>query len=127
MEGNASPAQVVPPAEGINRNQQSRGNDRNENVNNSRPVRVNNRTGPVSSTPRDFEGATPQIGGILALRSENMMKKVNFDKFCEKLHTYIVNNFKNGDAIVEVTRNPSAEIVKDFITTHKPTELSDDE
>ena len=44
-----------------------------------RTTRPNNRSGPVSSTPRDFEGATPKIGGILALRSENMAKKVNYD------------------------------------------------
>ena len=47
-----------------------------------------------SSTPRDFAGATPKIGGILALRSENMTNKVTYDKFCEKLKVYIMNNFK---------------------------------
>ena len=56
------------------------------------------------STPRYLEGATPKIGGISALRSENMIKKVDYNKFCEKLHTYIMNEFKNVDAIVEVTK-----------------------
>ena len=82
MEENAPVAQGAP-AEGENQNQQQRGNARNENWNSGRPARVNRRTGPVSSTPKDFEGATPQIGGILALRSENMLKKVSYDKFCE--------------------------------------------
>ena len=126
MEENAPAAQGAP-AEGENQNQQPRGNARNEQGNGGRPVRVNNRTGPILSTPRDFEGATPKIGGILALRSENMLKKLNYDQFCEKLHTYIVNNFKNGDAVVEVTINPSATIIKDFIATNKPIELSDEE
>ena len=31
-----------------------------------------------ANPPKDFEGVTPKIGGILALRSENMTKKVNF-------------------------------------------------
>ena len=56
-----------------------------------------------------------------------MNKKVNYDQFCEKLHTYIVNNLKNGDAIVGVTTNPSATIIEDFIANHKPKELSDEE
>ena len=115
------------PAEGENRNQQQRGNVRNMHENSSRPVRVNNSTGPVLSTPKNFKGATPQIRRILALRSENMLKKVNYDKFCKKLHTYIANNFKNGDAIVEVTRNPSATIIEDFIARDKPIELLDEE
>ena len=46
-----------------------------------RSTRPNDRLGPVSST--DFEGATPKIGEILALRSENMTNKVNYDQFCE--------------------------------------------
>ena len=71
-----------------------------------RPTRVHNRSRPVSYTPRDSESATPQIGGILALRSENMIKKVNYDQFCEKLYTYIMNTFKNGDSVVEVTKIP---------------------
>ena len=54
-----------------------------------------------------------------------MIKKLNYDQFCEKLYTYIVNNFKNGDAIVEVTKNPSATIIEDFVEAHKPKELSD--
>ena len=39
----------------------------------------------VMSTPKDFEGATPKIGGILALRSENMTHKVNYDVFARSL------------------------------------------
>ena len=78
MEENV-PAVQAAPAEGGNQNPQPRNNVRNENGNRGRPARINNRTGPVSSTPRDFEGATPQIGGILAIHSENMIKKVDYD------------------------------------------------
>ena len=95
--------------------------------NSSRPAQVNHCTRLVLPTLKIFERATPQISGILALCSKKILKKVNYDKFCEKLHTYIVNNFKNGDAIVEVTRNPSATIIEDFIARDKPIELSDEE
>ena len=46
----------------------------------------------------------PKIGGILALRSENMTNKVNYDIFCEKLGVYIMNEFKGGENVVEVTK-----------------------
>ena len=34
-----------------------------------------------NNTPRDFEGTTSNVGGVLALRSENVTKKVNCDVF----------------------------------------------
>ena len=57
-----------------------------------------------TNTPRDFEGVTPKIGIILALRSENVTRKVNYDIFCEKLGVYIMNEFKGGENVVEVTK-----------------------
>ena len=43
-----------------------------------RPTRFNNRYGNVTrSNPRDFEGNTPKLGGILGIRSENLTKKIN--------------------------------------------------
>ena len=74
-------------------NSNSQDSPRRTNPNNAinsnsvdRPNQPNNCSGPVLSTPRDFEGATPKIGRILALRSENMTKEVNYDQFCEKLY-----------------------------------------
>jgi len=60
------------------------------------------------------------------LRSENMIKKVSYDQFCDKLHVYIMSHFKNGDYIVEITRDPSAKIIEEYMTTHKPIELSEE-
>ena len=114
------PVLPTTPSETENQMPQTRSNARNENGRGDRPARVSNRTGPVLSTPRDFDGATPLIGGILGLWSENMIKKVNYDQFCEKLYIYIINVFKNIDAIVEVTRNPLENIIENFKTAHKP-------
>ena len=92
---------------------------------NSRPP---NRTGTVQSTTnRDFEGATPKLNAILALRSENITKKVNYDRFLEKLAIYVINELKNGDYIIEVTKNPNATIIEDFQKDNKPKELSDED
>ena len=98
------------------------------NVQGGRYNRVNNY--PVvtyRSTPKDVEGATPKIGSILALCSKNMIKKVNYDKFYEKLHTHIMNEYKNSDAIVEVSTNHSADITGDFENNNKSIELMDTE
>ena len=63
----------------------------------TRPTRRDNRPSiTVSTTQRDFKGATPDIGAVLALRSENVTMKTSFDKFCEKLVTHIMNEFKAG-------------------------------
>ena len=124
MEENDPVIPAATPTEDVKPNQ----NSNTVNANGAgRTTRPNNRSGPVSSTPRDFEGATPKLGGILALRSENMSKKVNYDQFCEKLYIYIMNVFKNGDSVVEVTKNPSADIIENFKTLQKPKELTDEE
>ena len=91
----------------------------------SRPP--NRNANQQSSTSRDFEGATPKLGAILALRSENITLKTNYDRFLEKLGTYIVNELKDGDSIVEITKNPKVKIIENFVQNNKPTELSDEE
>ena len=80
-----------------------------------------------ANTPKDFEGVTPKIGGILALRSENMTKKVNFDIFCEKLGIYVMNEFKGGENVVEVTKRQTTDIISSFEKENKPIELTNEE
>ena len=81
----------------------------------------------ISSTPEDYEGATPKIGGILALRSENLTNKFSYDIFCEQLRIYIMNEFKGGENVVEVTKDHSIDIISDFVSNNKPEELTDEE
>ena len=94
---------------------------------NNRRTTPRNSNRQVPNTSRDFEGATPSIGGILALRSENIVKKVNYDSFCDKLGVYIMREFKNGENVVEVTKNPSEDVVNIFEAVYRPTELSDED
>lgn len=79
------------------------------------------------STAKDFTGATPKTGGILALRSENVTKKINYDMFCEKLDTYIMNEFKNGDALFDVTIDHNFNVINFFEKHNKPVELTNNE
>ena len=93
-----------------------------------KPTRYNNRFGNVTgSTPRDFEGDTPKLGGVLGLRSENITKKISYDLFCEKLGTYIMTEFKNGDAIFQVTKEHDSDVVHIFKDKNKPKNLTDEE
>ena len=59
----------------------------------------------------------------MALRSKNVTNKVNYDAFCERLGTYIMNQFKSGQHIVEITNNPEVDIATEFINDNKPEEL----
>ena len=36
-----------------------------------------------------------------------------------------MNKIKNGDAVVEVTKNPSTKFIEDFKTTYKPGVLTE--
>ena len=78
----------------------------------------------ASSTLRNFEGSTPNIGGVLALRSENVTKKVNYDKFCEKLRSYIMREFKGGEYVVDILKDPSVDIADEYRKSSKPTDLT---
>ena len=97
------------------------GNRRNATRSHRRP------NAALANTPKDFEGVTPKIGGILALRSENMTMKVNFDVFCEKLGVYVMNEFKGGENVVEVTKRQTIDIISSFEKESKPVELTDEE
>ena len=90
-------------------------------------LRIDHRhNGTHSSTSKDVEGATPKIRGALALHSKNVTKKVNYDAFCGILGTYIMNKFKNGENIVEVTKNPEVDIITESANDNKPAELIDE-
>ena len=61
----------------------------------TRPTRRDKRPSTsILTTQKEFKGAAPDIGGVLALRSKNFILKANFDKFFERLMTYIMSEFK---------------------------------
>ena len=94
--------------------------------NRARNTRANNRYGGTrGSSERDFSGATPQIGGVLALRSENTTKKVPFDVFLEKLETYIMNEMKQGEHLVDIAKDPKNDVVAFFESTYKPADINE--
>ena len=78
-------------------------------------MKINSSDGKQSNKPggrnvqsqineRNFEGQTPEIGGILALRGEsNIKKRVYYDKFKELLVNYVTKELKEpGDVICAI-------------------------
>ena len=78
----------------------------------------------MSSTHRDFAGDTPAIGGVLALRNENKSLKKNYDKFCDKLRTYVMKELKNGEHVVEIIENPEADVKASYEKTYTLKDLT---
>ena len=116
------------PSEGFNPAQTLGGVTDTSSGSRRNPTRAPRRPNTTfTNTPRDFDGVTPKIGGVLALRSENMTKKVNYDIFCEKFGVYIMNDFKGGENVVEVTKNQTIDIISSFEKENKPVELTDEE
>ena len=62
-------------------NRQQGQNRGNINRNNYRTI--------VDTEDKNYEGDTLEVGGIIALRTEKLTKKLTFDTFQEKLATYI--------------------------------------
>ena len=58
-----------------------------------------NRQAPSGSDPISFEGACPDIGAVLALRSERITKKTDFSVFVENVADYVIANPKYGSDI----------------------------
>ena len=130
MSENVMPDQTPPTANENENNAERAGGSETGSTNGGtrRSKRFNNRYGSITGTThRDFAGNTPKIGRILGLCSENVTKKINYDLFCEKLGTYIMTEFKNGDAVFQITKEHSADVLAIFITNNKPNGLTDEE
>ena len=102
----------------------SSGTDTNRPRSSRRDTRPNNVS---TSTQRDFKGATPDIGGVLALRSKNVAIKTNYDKFCEKFETYLMKQLKGGEHVIEILKDPNIDILNTYKSVNKPADLTDEE
>ena len=113
----------------VGQSQLQTGNDTNRQNSSTQPratirPRDNHTNSVVSSTHRDFAGDTPGIGGVLALRNENVSLKKNYDKFCDKLRTYVMKELKNGEHVVQIIENPEADVKASYEKTYKPKDLT---
>ena len=72
-----------------------------------------------------FEGAKPELGGLLILHTEKVKKKLTYKVFKEKLTNYVMTNLYEGkDLHIEILnlKDPFEELDK-----YKPMELTKQE
>jgi len=74
---------------------------RAKNIRNRRPRNTANNATNIFSAQRHFEGATPAIGGVLALQSENVNKKLSYDRFKERLETYVMKKISGREHVIK--------------------------
>ena len=53
----------------------------------------------ITNNPTNYSGQCEDIGCLLALRSEQFDKKVQFQVFMEKMANHVISNLKDGGDI----------------------------
>ena len=121
MMSDSAEVATTAPSAGAENNATS--NSSESNTNNPARRRNNRRNVNVDLVNKSFEGETPDIGAVLALKSEKVDKKLTFDSFREKLSDFLMKKLdhaKDVVAIVKTMKDPSPA----FHTKHKPTDMS---
>ena len=96
---NATPEQSINIASARNNNSNNARNN-NDRRRNSRGV-----TSIVQSVDEDFQGKTPEIGGVLVLKSEKVSKKVPFEVFRELLVERLSKELDNSRDAIAIVRD----------------------
>ena len=76
----------------------------------------------VLANPIGYEGDTPDVGAVLALKYEKFHKKVPFSQFVEKVYGYVLSNFKDGGDMKAVFKDFKDPLVA-LQTIHMPTAI----
>jgi hypothetical protein len=80
----------------------------------------------IGSDDKDWEGAKPEVGAVLGLKTEKITKKVTFEVFREKLATYVLSEFNNPKDVLPAVKRMTDPMV-DFKAKQAPKDLTDDE
>ena len=105
--------------------QQTGSSSRNNNRNGRFNTRSNNGRTTYDPALKSFEGAEPEVGGVLCLPSEKVDKRVTFDEFRIKVGQYVDRNYDNPDdvgIVLEEMDDPTP-----LYKSTKPTALTENE
>ena len=80
------------------------------------------RVNQILAQNRDFEGANPEVGAVLGLKSEKITKKIPFNQFREKLVEHIKSTFTHSRDIACVVKK-MVDPMTDFDTRNKPADV----
>ena len=128
VNDNANNGDAAAPPTSSNAQNNAFGNNPTSSRSNMNRGRNNRSTNNImqSSEGASFEGACPDIGGILGLRSERINKKLPFSVFTEKLADYVGAEIKYGrdlETCIKLMQDPR----KGFEERHKPPPLTVEE
>ena len=79
----------------------------------------------METADKNYEGDTPNVGTLLALRTGNLTKKLTFDTFREKLATYINKEVTHATDVVCVVK-PMKDPRIIFYNKNKSEDLNDE-
>ena len=74
-----------------------------------------------------YEGDTPEIIAVLGLQNENVDKKVSLTVFCERIGTYIMKEYTNGEDVITVTKDMDLDIIEEFKKEQKSVASTNEE
>ena len=74
-----------------------------------------------------YEGDTPKIIVVLGLQNENVDKKVSLTVFCERIGTYIMKEYTNGEDVITVTKDMDLDVIEEFKKEQKSVASTNEE
>ena len=80
----------------------------------------------MDTEDKNYDGDTPEVDSILALRTEKITKKLTFDTFREKLATYINIELTHATDVVCVVKHIKGTKIN-FYNNNKPKDLTEEE
>ena len=128
-EGNVSDqtSPALPITTGIDvSNKENSGNS--EKGGRNRSERRGNRSNRafVDISNKDFEGDTPEIGGVVGLKSEKITAKVQFDTFRDKISDFVLKELQNGFDVIPFVKDME-DPTQNFVNKYLPRNLSDED
>ena len=125
MSDGETTAQTNVGKETSDNNNNNNSSDNNNNNNSTTNKNFNhNRNKVILSNPISYDGETKAVGAVLGLRYEKFYKKLPFSQFVEKVHYYVISNYKDGGdlkAVFKKLQDP----MREFEAKHMPSAIED--
>ena len=77
-----------------NQSQNQSGSTNNNRYNNNERKQYNKNNGRSYNNPKGWKGSTPEIGGVLGLKTENLEHNKSFQEYCKAVKNYILRDNK---------------------------------
>ena len=92
--GNGGNNNEATPNQAQNHSNQSNTSNRSGNYERKQYNKNQNNNGRSYNNPKGWKGSTPEIGGVLGLKSENLEHNKSFQEYCKAVKNYILRDNK---------------------------------